>query len=82
MPKQKCEKCGKTISFSKLDKFENVHTCHPKLKDRIITKPVLNIETKDADKVLVTGTSDADIGETKTETSTLPHRNKYTGRRD
>ena len=46
MPTKICEKCGKKISWSKLDKFEDIHICFGKWKDRITQKPVLNVEEK------------------------------------
>ena len=62
MPKQTCEKCGVTVSFSKLDKFEKIHKCYPKLKDRIKTKPVIDIETK-ADEPENTNAGTIDSGD-------------------
>jgi len=47
MPTKKCPKCGEKVSWSKLDKFEDIHICFGKWKDRIKEKPVLNVEEKD-----------------------------------
>ena len=82
MPNQKCERCGETISYSKIDRFEDIHICFSKFKDRLNKKPVVIIEEKNADKVFDAGTSETDIGEIETKASTVSNRNKYTRRRD
>ena len=49
MPKVTCPYCEQTFSFSKLDKFEDVHDVKLCRKMKRFTKPVIPGETK-ADK--------------------------------
>ena len=46
MPTEICKKCGQKVSYSKIDKFEDVHRCRQPFRDKIQTKPIKNAETK------------------------------------
>ena len=49
MPTKTCKRCGKRISYSKIDRFEDIHICFSKFKDRLEDKPVINIKQKQDD---------------------------------
>jgi len=46
MPKRTCEYCGETFSFSKLDRFEDIHNIKLCRKMKRVTKPAILGEEK------------------------------------
>lgn len=71
MPTKICPVCRMKISWSRLDKFENIHRCLRKFEDRVITKPIIiddivtkmeKIESNEIDSK----SGDGDVKESKT----------------
>jgi len=82
MPTIVCPKCGLKVSFSKMDKFENVHKCRQSFRDAIQTKPPKQVETKKHEtKVSDIEPGDRDSSEAEKETESVPNRDRYNGRK-
>ena len=62
MPKFTCPNCGVTISYSKLDNPQKLHKCLKKFRDRIVTKPVFEVEEKDASETEILNTESTKRG--------------------
>lgn len=89
MPTKICEKCGLKISYSKADKFENIHICfRKKFRERLEEKPIIIddkvIEIKELevnDEISNDGTSDSNFGEAEEEAESVPVRDKRNRRK-
>ena len=73
MPTVICSKCGLKVSYSKVDKFEDIHKCRQRFRDKIKTKPVFEHETKES---IDAQSGERDIGESEQNAKETKIRDK------